>query len=270
VDATSKPVTVGSVANINLSTTTQSRRAATIEIQAFDSLFIAQSTSNTNVLVSPMSGTKSSGSALTFRESLGRDNQLFPTSSTLGSSVGNVIENYQTVASSVRTVSVSRSSGQFSMTAGQPTSLMKSLVTTNSAASQIVSLNIGGKVLESDPDGSGLAEVNRWFFSVGMSKSLAEARTLEQSGAWTTAILMPSIKGANDQGSQKTFENFRNFATTLGVFNGLREFSADEAIMVSNAFDVLESDEASGSKKLSASELRSRIIRRRQESLFVE
>jgi hypothetical protein len=264
VDAKSKPVTVGSVANINLSTTTQSRRAAAIEIQAFDSLFIAQSTSSTNVLVSPMSGTQSSGSTTTFRESLGRVNQLFPTSSILGSTAGNVVENHQ--SSTARTVSISRTSGQFSQTAGQSTSLMKSLVTTNTGASQVVSLNAGGKVVESDPDGSVLAGINGWFFGVGLSKALEEARTLEQSGAWTTAIFMPSSEGMNAQGSQKTFENFENSVTTFGVSDSLRDVSVDEVIMVSNAFVNLESEDASRSKKVLANDLRSKKIGKRQES----
>jgi hypothetical protein len=264
VDAKSKPVTVGSVANINLSTTTQSRRAAAIEIQAFDSLFIAQSTSSTNVLVSPMSGTQSSGSTTTFRESLGRVNQLFPTSSILGSTAGNVVENHQ--SSTARTVSISRTSGQFSQTAGQSTSLMKSLVTTNTGASQVVSLNAGGKVVESDPDGSVLAGINGWFFGVGLSKALEEARTLEQSGAWTTAIFMPSSEGMNAQGSQKTFENFENSVTTFGVSDSLRDVSVDEVIMVSNAFVNLESEDASRSKKVLANDLRTKKIGKRQES----
>jgi len=264
VDAKSKPVTVGSVANINLSTTTQSRRAAAIEIQAFDSLFIAQSTSSTNVLVSPMSGTQSSGSTTTFRESLGRVNQLFPTSSILGSTAGNVVENHQ--SSTARTVSISRTSGQFSQTAGQSTSLMKSLVTTNTGASQIVSLNAGGKVVESDPDGSVLAGINGWFFGVGLSKALEEARTLEQSGAWTTAIFMPSSEGTNVQGSQKTFERFENSAITFGVNDSLRGVSTDESIIVSNVFDNLESEDASRSKKVLANDPRAKKIGKRQES----
>jgi hypothetical protein len=143
---------------------------------------------------------------------------------------------------------------------------MKSLVTTNTGATQVVSLNAGGKVVESDPDGSVLAGINGWFYGVGLSKALEEARTLEQSGAWTTAILMPSSEGTNAQGSQKTFERFENSAITVGVNDSLRGFLTDESIVVSNVFDNLESEDASRSKKFLANDLRSKKIGKRQES----
>jgi hypothetical protein len=252
VNAKSKPVTTGSVADISLSTTTQSRRGATIEIQAVDSRFIAASTSSTNKLVSPMSGTQTTGSTTAFRESLGLLNQAFP--QTAG---GTVIENNQTTTA--RSVAISASSANFTLTAGQQTSLMKSLVTTNTAASQVVSLNAGGKVIQDSADGRELAAINQWFFAIGLSNLAADPSQLaELRRAWTSADVLAS-REQFQFAQRKSVENKSIEVTTVssGEAGGdLTDERFVDSLATSSSLETSSLDDPRRAKRSLGSELR--------------
>ncbi|MFM7931117.1 MAG: hypothetical protein ACKO9Q_25700, partial [Pirellula sp.] len=150
VDARSKPVTTGSVADIRISSTTQSTRAANIEIQAADQGFVSAGSVatpvTTNRLSSPLSGNQA-GTSVRFRETLGLSNQGLPGASESTAAVGSLINNDRTITN--RSISSGFQSNTFTTT-GQSVSLMKSLITINTGASQITSLTAGGKIINDE------------------------------------------------------------------------------------------------------------------------
>jgi hypothetical protein len=168
VDARSKPVTTGSVADIRISSTTQSTRAASIEIQAADQGFVSAGSVatpvTTNRLSSPLSGNQA-GTSVVFRETLGLSNQGLPGATESTAAVGSRINNNRTITT--RTISSGFQSSAFTTT-GQSVSLMKSLITTNTGVSQITSLTAGGKIINDEMSLRERLASLEWVMSPGL------------------------------------------------------------------------------------------------------
>jgi len=164
VEARSKPVLTGTVADIRISSSAQSTKSAVLEIQASDQGFVSAN-SSTNTLGTPLSGTQN-GSLVTLRETIGLANQANPnrlaSTSTTVVQPGLYAQNY--VQSTSRSVSASRTSGQFA-TAGGLVSLMKSLTQTYSGASQVGSFNAGGYVVNDSFTAEQIAAASQWVLS---------------------------------------------------------------------------------------------------------
>jgi hypothetical protein len=164
VESRSKPVLTGTVADIRISSTMQSTRAATIEIQAGDQSFVSVASSS-NRLASPLTGSQM-GTSVSFRETVGLSNQGIPifTSGTSTPDVvnSNFVQNWQSTGS--RNIGQTKSSGTFTTTAGQSVSLMKSVVTINTGARQTTSLTAGGKIINDEmPEAERIAALE-WVF----------------------------------------------------------------------------------------------------------
>jgi hypothetical protein len=166
VDARSKPVQTGTFADIAITTTVSSTRAANIEIRASDMGFSFNA--GNYALVSPIGGTNNG--QVFFSETVGLDNQAFtdvadPTA--VGSTASNASPG--TGFSGLRSVSWS-GTRNLSLDATTDVSLVKSVRIKHGTSSRTTQMSAGGKILEVS-ETTDLAPYVSWVLPSSMSEA---------------------------------------------------------------------------------------------------
>ena len=166
VDARSKPVQTGSFADIAITTTVSSTRAADIEIRASDMGFSFNA--GNYALVSPIGGTNNG--QVFFSETVGLNNQAFtgvadPTA--VGSTASNASPG--TGFSGLRSVSWSGTQN-LSLGATTDVSLVKTVRIKHGTSSRTTQMSAGGKILEVS-ETTDLAPYISWVLPSSMSEA---------------------------------------------------------------------------------------------------
>ena len=166
VDARSKPVQTGSFADIAITTTVSSTRAANIEIRASDMGFSFNA--GNYALVSPIGGTNNG--QVFFSETVGLNNQAF-TGMANPTSGANTVSNTSpgTGFSGVRSVSWNGSKN-LSLGTTSPLSLVKTVRVVHGTSSRTTQMSAGGKILDLS-ETTDLAPYVSWVLPSSMSEA---------------------------------------------------------------------------------------------------
>jgi hypothetical protein len=137
IDARSKPVLMGSMADISITASATSSSAASIDFQAMDMGYSL--TPGSKTLVSPLGGINYG--TVSFTETVGLDNRPFP-------STGEGVPSNTTPSGQISRTLNWTGSSNFNLPSSTSVSLMKSVRINHTAGTKTTQVNAGGKILD--------------------------------------------------------------------------------------------------------------------------
>ena len=235
VDARSKPVQTGSFADIAITTTVSSTRAANIEIRASDMGFSFNA--GNYALVSPIGGTNNG--QVFFSETVGLNNQAF-TGMANPTSEANTVANTSPGTGFSGTRSVSwNGSKNLSLGTTSLLSLVKTVRVVHGTSSRTTQMSAGGKILEVS-ETTDLAPYVSWVLPSSMSEATPmpvapiAGNRLQRQADFDNGLILVSPIHSNEAGPNK------RDSLEVQAYSGATEDSMDTL----SAADLLDGQSA--------------------------